>query len=138
MMETVHTCPLGSVCEEAKEGKVYRCRWFLSLCKVDHQGQAIPGSEYDECAIPMQSIHMTDLKKGTIGLQAAIECRHCFGDTQAGVDGTLGIIFMRHRIAEIDQETITEVLHDLPIEALDDVCNRLLIRPHNLAQIFRI
>ncbi len=72
-METVHTCPLGSVCEEAKDGKIYRCRWLLEISKADSQGQKIPGSEYDECAIPMQSIHMTDLKKGNIGLQQAIE-----------------------------------------------------------------
>ena len=74
-METVATCPLGHTCEEARDGKIYRCRWFIKLAKADEQGQPIPGSEYDECAIAMQSVHLTELKKGNLGVQQAVESR---------------------------------------------------------------
>lgn len=30
-MEIVQTCPLGSECEEVKEGEVYRCRWYINI-----------------------------------------------------------------------------------------------------------
>ena len=74
-METVLTCPLGSVCEEAKDGKIHRCRWLTRMGKFDDNGQAIPGSEYDECAIPLLGLHLTELKKGTLGVQKAVEKR---------------------------------------------------------------
>ena len=74
-METVATCPLGHTCEEARDGKIYRCRWFIKLAKADEQGNPLPGSEYDECAIAMQSVHLTELKKGNLGVQQAVESR---------------------------------------------------------------
>ncbi len=30
-IETVLTCPLGHKCEEARDGKIYRCTWFTQL-----------------------------------------------------------------------------------------------------------
>ena len=30
-IETVLTCPLGSKCEEVKDGKIHRCAWFTKL-----------------------------------------------------------------------------------------------------------
>lgn len=36
-MEINYTCPLGSVCEEVKDGKIYRCRWFIKLIGQDPQ-----------------------------------------------------------------------------------------------------
>ena len=36
-MEIVYTCPLGSECEEAKDGKIYRCRWYVKLVGTDPQ-----------------------------------------------------------------------------------------------------
>jgi len=73
-METVGTCPLGSVCEEAKDGKIYRCEWLVRTENVDaFTGQVIPGSGKDRCGIPIISLHLTELKKGTRGVQSAIE-----------------------------------------------------------------
>lgn len=43
-MDIIYTCPLGSECEEAKDGKIYRCRWFVKLQGVDPQN----GSPIDE------------------------------------------------------------------------------------------
>lgn len=36
-LEVTHTCPLGHICEEAKDGKIYRCRWYVSLKGNDPQ-----------------------------------------------------------------------------------------------------
>lgn len=74
-METVVTCPLGHTCEEARDGKIYRCRWLVNMCSADKDGQPVPGTEYDECAIPLQGIHLTELKRGTLGVQQAVESR---------------------------------------------------------------
>lgn len=30
-IETVITCPLGSKCEEVREGKIHRCAWLIEL-----------------------------------------------------------------------------------------------------------
>ena len=28
MLEIVYTCPLGHTCEEIKDNKIHRCRWY--------------------------------------------------------------------------------------------------------------
>lgn len=75
LMKTIKTCPFGSICEEPKDGAIYRCRLFLEMARFDEAGQQIPGSEYSECAFTLQSIHLTELKKGTRGVQKAVESR---------------------------------------------------------------
>ena len=41
-------------------------------------------------------------------------------------------------IAEIDQETIPEVLRNVPIKALHYLSARLLVSTHHLTQVFRV
>jgi hypothetical protein len=48
------------------------------------------------------------------------------------------IIFMRLRIAKIDQETITEELGDMTVIAVDDVRADLLIRTDHVPILFRV
>lgn len=74
-IETVTFCPLGKTCEEIKDGKIHRCRWYLKMSKSDGRGNQIPGSEWDECAISLQSLHLTEMKKGQLGVQQAVESR---------------------------------------------------------------
>src|SRR6516162_7808206 len=45
---------------------------------------------------------------------------------------------MRHRIAKVDQETVTEQLSDMPIVALDNVGTHPLIGPHYVPVLFGI
>ena len=48
-IKTVLTCPLGSQCEEIKDGAIHRCAWYTKLAgtnpntgdKVDEKGCAI-------------------------------------------------------------------------------------------------
>lgn len=37
-LDVVLTCPLGSECEEIKDNKVHRCRWYVMVKGVDAQG----------------------------------------------------------------------------------------------------
>ena len=48
-IKTVLTCPLGSQCEEVKDGAIHRCAWYTTLAgtnpntgdKVDEKGCAM-------------------------------------------------------------------------------------------------
>jgi len=48
----------------------------------------------------------------------------------------LGIIFVSHRKAEVDQETIAKELGDMPIVALDNVGTHPLICMHYVTPVF--
>jgi len=45
---------------------------------------------------------------------------------------------VRQGIAEVDEQAITEILGDMPLKARDHLGARVLIRPHHLAEVFRI
>lgn len=81
-MEVHLTCPLGHTCEEARGGAVYRCRWFKEYGETDKDGAIVPGSAFRDCSISMDGLHLTELKKGIRGVQAAVESR---GNTLANV-----------------------------------------------------
>lgn len=49
-MDIEYTCPLGSTCEEARDGKLYRCRWFIKLRGKDPQSE----QELDEFRCAME------------------------------------------------------------------------------------
>lgn len=49
-MEIEYTCPLGNKCEEAKDNKIYRCRWFVKLRGKDPQSN----QEIDEFRCAME------------------------------------------------------------------------------------
>jgi hypothetical protein len=34
-IKTVLTCPLGSKCEEVKDGAIHRCAWFIQMAGTD-------------------------------------------------------------------------------------------------------
>jgi hypothetical protein len=71
-------------------------------------------------------------------LQTSIEVSHGIEDTQARAYRSMSIIFMGLRIAEIDQETITKVLGNIAIIALDDVGTHPLIPADHVPVVFGI
>ena len=60
------TCPLGSRCEEVRDGKIYRCAWFTTLAGRNPQ----TGDHMDEsaCAIafmPLMQVEVAQANRGT-------------------------------------------------------------------------
>jgi hypothetical protein len=61
-----------------------------------------------------------------------------FHHPQPGPHRPLRIIFVRLGVAEVDEQAITEVLGDMPLEAGDHLGADLLIGLHHLAPVFRV
>jgi hypothetical protein len=70
-LEVVSTCPLGHVCEEAKDGKIHRCLWYVKIIGRDPQSM----KEYDEwgCAMVWQPLLSIEMARTNQGQTAAIE-----------------------------------------------------------------
>jgi hypothetical protein len=69
---------------------------------------------------------------------AGVELPHGLHHPHPGTHRSLGIILMGIGVAEVDQQAITEVLRDMPLEAGDHFGAGVLIRPHHLAPFFRV
>jgi hypothetical protein len=52
--------------------------------------------------------------------------------------GAPGVVFMRHRIAKVDQQPIAEVLCDMAFVTLDDRGRGLLVGADHGAQVFGV
>src|SRR5207245_6975906 len=50
----------------------------------------------------------------------------------------LRVVFVRLRIAKVDQQAVAQILRNIPVEALDHVGAGLLVYPHHVAPVFRI
>ncbi len=70
-MDVVLTCPLGSVCEEAKAGKLHRCRWFVKLRGKDPQSE----EQFDERRCSMEWLPLLQVEHSLFERQtgAAVE-----------------------------------------------------------------
>lgn len=65
------SCPLGHKCEEVKNDKVHRCRWYTLVTGANPQtGEEI--NQWD-CAIAWLPLLMVDLSRGSRSQAAAIE-----------------------------------------------------------------
>ena len=65
------TCPLGHKCEDARDGKIYRCAWLVTL-----QGQnPMTGEQMDEqgCAMSWMPVLLVENSRVSRGTSAAIE-----------------------------------------------------------------
>jgi hypothetical protein len=67
-----------------------------------------------------------------------MQVAHSSEDIQPCPYGTLGVIFMGVGVAEIDKQTVTEQLSDMPIVALDHVGTHPLILAHHITPVFRV
>jgi hypothetical protein len=71
-------------------------------------------------------------------LQSVIEHRHSLHHGEPASYRPLCIVFMRLRIAKVDQQAIAQILGNVAVKALDDFSTGLLIGAHHLAVVFRI
>ena len=67
-----------------------------------------------------------------------IEASDSVDDVQPRPDRPLGIVLMRARVAEIDENAVAHVLGDEAIEHGDDLGDRAVISADQLAQILRV
>jgi hypothetical protein len=63
-------------------------------------------------------------------LQAGGKCPHGLDHRQSCPHGALRVVFVRQRIAKVDQQAIPQVLGNVPIEAPDDRDTGGLVGPH--------
>lgn len=70
-MDIEITCPLGHTCEEARDGKVYRCAWYTKIVGKDPQSDR----EYDEWACAIQWMPLLQ-----------VEGAQCARQTSAAID----------------------------------------------------
>lgn len=70
-LEVELTCPLGSKCEEARDGKIYRCAWFTELAGQNPQ----TGEEINErgCAMSWVPILLVENSRQNKSTTAAVE-----------------------------------------------------------------
>lgn len=70
-MDTTVTCPLGATCEDARDGKLVRCRWFV-LVRGQHPQT---GEELDhwDCAIAWLPVLSVEMARTNRGQTAALE-----------------------------------------------------------------
>lgn len=70
-MQTVLTCPLGHKCEEARDGAVHRCAWFIRLAGQNPQ----TGEVQDEqgCAMGWLPVLLVENARVGKGTSAAVE-----------------------------------------------------------------
>ena len=70
-LKTVLTCPLGSKCEEIKDGAIHRCIWFQTFAGTNPS----TGEQVDEkgCAMAWLPILMIENSKQQLGTGAAVE-----------------------------------------------------------------
>lgn len=70
-MDIEYTCPLGSVCEEIRNNKLHRCRWFAEVKGLHPQ----TGEEVNQwnCSIPLSLIGILETSRTNRGQTAALE-----------------------------------------------------------------
>lgn len=70
-IETVLTCPLGSKCEEVRDGKIHKCAWFVTLAGQNPQ----TGEQMDEkgCAMGWLPVLLVENARVSRGTGAAVE-----------------------------------------------------------------
>jgi len=78
-VEVVQTCPLGSECEEAKNGKIHRCRWYTEIQGQDAQGNA---HNKRDCSLAWLPILLLEQSRHNIANTSAINKFH--HDTMKG------------------------------------------------------
>jgi hypothetical protein len=70
-IEVVRTCPLGSKCEEVKDGKIQRCAWYVPIQGPHPQ----TGEQMDkfDCSMAWMPLLTLEVSKWTYSTGGAVE-----------------------------------------------------------------
>jgi len=70
-IETIITCPLGSKCEEVKDGKIHRCAWSIELDGINpNTGES---AKERACAMAWMPILLIENSKQQRSTSVAVE-----------------------------------------------------------------
>jgi len=70
-LEVELTCPLGSTCEEVKDDKIHRCRWYTKV--IGKNPQSEEQIEEWNCAIAWLPILQVETSQTNRGQTSALE-----------------------------------------------------------------
>lgn len=70
-IEVVKTCPLGSKCEEVRDGKIFRCAWYVAV-KGEHPQTGEVLDTYD-CSLSWMPILTLEVARHAYSNGASIE-----------------------------------------------------------------
>lgn len=94
-IETVLTCPLGSKCEEVRDGKIHRCAWFTQLAGVNPN----TGEQTNEkaCAIGWLPVLLVENSMQQRSTSAAVESfRNEVASTQSLIPTVRNLLEVTH------------------------------------------
>jgi hypothetical protein len=73
-----------------------------------------------------------------VELLGLIELWHPIDQRQPASRGALGVVLVRLRIAEINQDAVAHVAGDKPAKSFDDLCDAAMVGADDPAQILGI
>ena len=84
--------------------------------------------------MPMRTAKRVPLPRGNPG----VERRQRVEDREAGANRALGVLLLRVRVAEINQDAVAHELGDVAVEAPDSFAHRLVIGADHIAHVLGI
>lgn len=99
-MDVVYTCPLGSECEEAKDGKLYRCRWFVKLRGKDPQSE----DAIDEFRCSMEWAPLLAVEHSLFERQTGAAVESMRNETGAGVQMLVKAVEQAQQIKKLGED----------------------------------
>ena len=87
-IKTVASCPLGSKCEEIKDGAIHRCSWYVTM--VGKNPQTDEDVNTKDCAIAWMPILLIENSKQQRSTAVAVESMR--NETVKSADNLVGTL----------------------------------------------
>jgi hypothetical protein len=98
-IKTVLTCPLGSKCEEVKDGAIHRCAWHVHMAGTDPS----TGEQHNDtgCAMSWMPILLVENSRQQVRTTATLESFR--NETVAATETTQKILMVATALARPQQ-----------------------------------
>jgi hypothetical protein len=104
---------------------------------LPHDGELLTGLPGAHLARDDKSgVHTDPDAKGSVAM--LVENAHLVEDAETGVHGSLRVVLVRARVAEVDHHTIADVLGRVTAEPLDRPSTRVLVVTDHLAEVLGV
>ena len=71
-------------------------------------------------------------------LEIGVECLQDPHNPQTSTHGAPRVVFVRLGIAKVDEQTVAEILRNVPVKAPDDLGTGTLLGAHDFPQVLRV